>query len=226
MSKEEDHVLDQLWDLGARNVLVAFSGGKDSLVTLDLCIKRFGKKNVVGFFWYLVKGLECEERFLRFGERRYGIKVIRTPSHNLIRALRHGVYCRPYRRAGGFPAMTQGDAELYIRNKTGIDWIAWGHRVSDSIARMAMLKKVSGIDVKYRHVYPVWDWKSQQIYAYMRLAKIPLPDLIDGNRSGGVSLSKGSIEYLRAHHPRDLARLLRVFPFAEALLLKGTNEKV
>ena len=36
-------------------VLVGVSGGKDSVVTLDLCARFF--PHVVGFFMYLVKGL-------------------------------------------------------------------------------------------------------------------------------------------------------------------------
>lgn len=45
------------------SVIVAFSGGKDSIVTLDLCSRYF--KKIYSFFMYLVPNLEFQERMLR-----------------------------------------------------------------------------------------------------------------------------------------------------------------
>lgn len=36
----------------------------------------------------------------------------------------------------------------YVRQNTGIDWIAGGEKISDSIVRRAMLKHSGSIDVK------------------------------------------------------------------------------
>lgn len=56
----------------APRILVAVSGGKDSLATLDVCIRHFGRENVTGFLMELVPGLECEWRSIRAVERRFG----------------------------------------------------------------------------------------------------------------------------------------------------------
>ena len=58
-------------------VLVGFSGGKDSIVTLDLCFKYF--KKVVPFFLYIVPGLSFQERQLQWYENRYQTEIIRLP---------------------------------------------------------------------------------------------------------------------------------------------------
>lgn len=55
-------------------VLVSFSMGKDSIVTLDLCKKYF--KTVQPFFMYLVPGLKFQEEALAKYERHYDVDII------------------------------------------------------------------------------------------------------------------------------------------------------
>ena len=57
-------------------VLVGFSGGKDSIVTLDLCVKYF--KNVIPFFLYIAPDLSFQERQLKWYENKYNLEISRA----------------------------------------------------------------------------------------------------------------------------------------------------
>lgn len=59
------------------SVIVAFSGGKESIVTLDLCFRYF--KNVRAFFMYICPDLSFQERTLEWYEKKYQTEIIRIP---------------------------------------------------------------------------------------------------------------------------------------------------
>ena len=63
------------------SVLVGFSTGKESLVTLDLCCRYF--KRVQPYFLYSVPDISFQERTLQWYENKYGFKVIRLPGESL-----------------------------------------------------------------------------------------------------------------------------------------------
>lgn len=205
----------------ARKVLVAVSGGKDSLCTLDVCVRHFGRENVTGFLMELVKGLEVEWQHARRLEKRYGIKIHGVPHWTLSHYLRENAY-RPYVTGSeNIKALKQPDVEAFVRKELGAEWIAWGNRAADSVVRNAYLKRIYGVDEKQRRFYPLWAWKKPDVYGYLHARKLPVPGITGGRvQMGGVSLDPACLRWLRDHHPKDYRKILDVFPFAEAAIIK------
>lgn len=207
-------------------VIVGLSGGKDSLVTLDLCVQTFGASNVHAFFMRLVDGLRCEQAPIRSAVARYNGLTLHVVPHWALSHMYRRSYLRPYVHGAEFiPALKQVDVENDLRRKTGIEWVAYGHRAVESLVRNAMLKRggMNGNDTKGRRIYPIWDWKTPDVYAYLRQNKIPVPKPLASRyagQSGGVELSPKTLGWIKEHYPDDFVKICEVFPFAPTLLMR------
>lgn len=192
-------------------VLVGLSGGKDSVVTLDLCVRHF--RHVEAFFMYYVRGLEFQEVMLRHYERRFSITIHRIPHFMLSEWLRYGTF-----RLMDFdtPIVSVKETYDYLREKTGIYWIACGERIADSIVRRAMIKNSGSIDTPRGRFYPVAEWRKPDIMAYIKQRNLHL-----GAESAKLGFSFRSLMPLdlmkiREHFPDDFNRIKAWFPFVEA----------
>lgn len=205
----------------ATSILVALSGGKDSICTLDVCVRRYGAANVQPFLMYLVEGLDCEWAPIRRLEALYGIKTIGVPHPSLSQYLK-GCVLRPYVEGSEKIRLhKRADIEKYLAKKTGIEWSAWGERAADSIVRNAYLKRVQGVDVKANRLFPIWTWNKSDVFGYLRARKLPVPQQTGfAAMSGGVDLDPETLSYIRKHFPADFKKILAVFPLAEASVIR------
>jgi phosphoadenosine phosphosulfate reductase len=195
----------------SRRVLVGFSGGKDSVACLDLCTRHFDQ--VEAFFMFLVRGLELQEDTLRYYERKYGIRIHRVPHFMLSEWLRYGVF-----RVEDFeiPIISTRDVYCYLRERTGLHWIAGGERIADSTVRRAMLKRSGSIDASRGRFYPLSDWSKPDVMAYIRQRR-----LVVGQESRYLgfsfrSLAGKELHMIRQQFPSDFRRICAWFPMAEA----------
>jgi len=202
---------DLLKSIESTEVLVAFSGGKDSIVTLDLCCEMF--ERVEAFYMYIVKDLNFVNSFLDPLAEKYEIKLHRVPHYILCQAYKLGLYTINYSFQES--ELRLSDVETYIKAKTGIEWIANGARKADSIERLAMLSNNGGIDRNTHKVYPIAEWKAEDVRSYLRLRNLPLPEN-QGKKMSGVDLCPETLCWIQENHPSDFEKIKNIFPFVEA----------
>ena len=192
-------------------VIVGFSGGKESIVTLDLCCRYF--KKVKPFFMYIVPNLSFQERTLQWYEKRYQLEITRLPHMDVSEFFHYGSF-RPADLT--FPIISINDIYQYMRIQNDIWWIAAGERIDDSIVRRAMMKKSGSIDVQRGRFYPVSAWKKKEIMAYIKHHNLYLSQ---DSRLLGMSfrsLDGNELLMLKQHFPDDYQKVLRLYPFAGA----------
>lgn len=206
-------------------VIVAFSGGKESIVTLDMCFKHF--KKVQPFFMYIAPGLSFQERTLEWYEKKYQTEIIRIPHMDVSEFFHYGSFREPDL---SFPIISINDIYKYVRIKSDIWWIAAGERINDSIVRRAMMKKSGSIDVQRGRFYPVSAWKKQEILDYIKFHGLYLSP--DSKKLGFSfrSLDGKELSAIKQLFPDDYQKILHLYPFAEAgvkreELLNGKNNE-
>lgn len=191
-------------------VLVSYSGGKESAVVLDLCARYF--KHVVGFFMYYIEGLSFQEALLRWAEKKYGIEIIRVPHFELSELLRYGSF-----RQMDFDvsAVSVKETYNYVREQTGIYWIAGGERVKDSIIRRAMMLKSGSIDATRGRFFPVAYWNKQQTLQYIAKKNLKISPERAIMGASFSSLQARDLIPIKQHYPEDYALIRSWFPLCE-----------
>ena len=193
------------------SVIVGFSGGKDSIVTLDLCFKYF--KRVVPFFMYLVPELEFQEKTLKWYENKYNTEIIRIPHFEVSEFLKYGSFT-----VADWNVDVVGikDTYSYMRETTGIHWIAAGERCADSIVRNAMIKKSGSVDYKRGRFYPLAYWKKQEVLEYIKYKKLYLSPEQRKIGFSFRSLAGCELSIIKEMYPKDYEKILKGYPFAGA----------
>lgn len=193
------------------SVIVGFSGGKDSMVTLDLCFKYF--KNVVPYFMYLVPDLEFQENMLKRYEERYKTEIIRIPHFECSDFLKYGSFTLP---DFDVDIVKINDTYAYLRELTGIYWIAAGERCADSIVRNAMIKKSGSIDYNRGRFYPLAYWNKKEVLEYIKYRKLYLSPEQKKLGFSFRSLAGSELSIIKQIYPKDYEKILKVYPFAGA----------
>lgn len=196
------------------SVIVGFSGGKESVVLLDLCCKHF--KRVYPYFLYLHPDLEFQNRILKWYEKKYGVEVLKLPHMDTSIFFHYGSFRNGYYH---YPLIDINDIYSYLRVKYNTYWIAAGERMDDSLWRRGMIHKSSTIDKQRGRFYPLAMWKKREVLEYIKFHKLYYSkDQREGRGSFG-SLHGRNLSILKQYYPDDYKRVLSLYPFAEASVL-------
>lgn len=211
--KDTHRVIERISDR-TDTALLFYSGGKDSMVTLDLIAPYF--KKIICVFMYFVKDLEHVNRYLNWARARYkNIEIEQVPHWNLSCILRGGLFCVPNPNQKLLKLM---DIEKAMRLRYGVYYTFYGMKKADSMNRRLMLNGYENYEDKGK-VYPLADWSQKDILAYMRQKKLPMPIRYSKNASGGVGFNKECYLWMRDNAPEDLRKCLKAFPMSEKLLV-------
>lgn len=193
------------------HVIVSFSGGKDSVVTLDLCCRYF--KQVSAFFMYQVPDLSFQEATLRYAENRYGITIERIPHFELSEFMASGAMRK---EDYSVPIISINDCYRYVRLINDTWWIAAGERIADSIVRRAMIKRSGCVDEKRGRFYPLANFNKAEVMAYIKHHRLKLAPETNIIGHSFRSLMPKDAYMIKTHYPQDFEKIKRWFPFIEA----------
>jgi len=203
-----DHLEQAIETVRGKHVIVSFSGGKDSLVVMDLAVRHAA--SVHAFFLELLP-LTVMDAQLAIAEQRWGIPIRRLPHWLRYEYWKFGAYCFHHSEMA---ELRLNDLYGVIRKESGAKLIVTGAKASDSLwRRRTGVAKFAGDDLKA----PLWHWSKKDVLQYLRAKKIPQPDN-DGRNATGIDLSYPSVLWLYDNYPDDFRRLEQLYPFVGAII--------
>ncbi|MEV8166207.1 hypothetical protein AB0O80_10530 [Rothia kristinae] len=214
-------------DLAAegRPVLVAFSGGKDSICAA-LALRDAGVQ-VHLVCLQLIPGMPLVEEGMESLADQIGLPVHRYQHPSLFRMLANGIYQPPER------AQTIGAAELpkisfpllwqMIREDLQLPedtYLADGVRANDSPQRRIAFKKFGALKPESRKVSPIWDWSIAMIRRTLAEHQIQLPPDYElfGRTFDGLDIK--FMGPLKEHRPEDYAVVKSWFPLIDLEMIR------
>ena len=217
VSKETDSIL-----------LFHSLSGKDSIVLLDLCYKKF--KRVIVVFMYLVKDLEHVMRYYNYAKAKYpNIEFVQIPHYALFNYIKTGYM--GIKQNTKQRQWTLADITEKLREKIGVEWACYGFKQSDSLNRRLMLRSYTdgkeAINWKTKKFYPLSTYKNKEIMDFILDHRLKNPEVCGTNKqSSGVDIEDVEYQkYLKELFPEDLEKIYKVFPMARIVMLKANNKE-
>ena len=208
--------------LKTNRVILFYSGGKDSIVLLDLLAKKFEQVECV--LMYFVKDLEHITKYIKWSQDKYfNIKFTQVPHYGLSQIYKNGIYCTPNKNIKRKTTLSDIDEAIRIKLNCGYTFYGW--KKDDGLNRRLTLNgyELEAIS-KTGKVYPLSNWSKADVLRYIKRNRLPQPINYGDKRSNGVGFNLDCYLYLRDHYPNDLRKILKEFPLSERILYEYDNK--
>ncbi len=193
---------------------VAYSGGKDSQVLLDICLSERADVAVVWHDedWVLPGTTEVVEAT----ERRYGIRIIRVRERHSADEFQAAYGVWPH-CAHPRPVDFEADTWKEIVAHYGFDGVLMGLRADESAGRYFALKKPLRLAKKdgLWHCSPLHDWDTETIWAYLVGNNLPLHSAYAAMIDAGIEPEHarvGPLTAVRVYQYGALEAIKRLWP--------------
>jgi 3'-phosphoadenosine 5'-phosphosulfate sulfotransferase (PAPS reductase)/FAD synthetase len=205
-------------------ILFHSATGKDSIALLDLLYPRF--KRVICAYMYVVKDLQHVNRYISYAQKKYtNATWVQIPHYGLFSDIKTGYL--GHAKNESQKQYKLSDLTDIVRDRTGIEWVCYGFKKSDSMNRRLMLNtyRLSSINDKSRKFYPLADYLNKDVLRYIHKTGLINPERYGIGQSSGCDI--GDVEYLtylKEKFPNDLNKILREYPLADRLLFEKEYE--
>lgn len=162
---------------------------------------------------YHVRGLGFQERWLRWAEERYGVSILRVPHFDLSVMVNGGAF-RPQQPET--PVVKINDVYSHVRKTFGIEWIAAGERITDSIWRRAMIKQSGYIDHGRKRIYPIAQFNKAHILSYIKAHRLKVSEESTVLGFSFRDFMPKNLIMIRDKFPEDYEKIRKQFPFVDA----------
>ncbi len=193
--------------------IVFFSTGKDSVATLDLCVKYL--KRIEAVYFYKVPGISFREESLRYYEKRFNLSILRYPHTELIN-YQNNLY------GAGKAKIKQSDMFEVMRKKFNMSWIITGVKASDGMVSRLMVH--TGCNPKHKRGYPVGHWKNADVMAYIKKNRLPLPVDYSFGFNNIDTFKSDALIFVYNNFPDDYEKIKKTYPFIEGEILRMTGK--
>lgn len=205
-------------------LLLAFSGGKDS-VAMWLWLREVAPEvRIVPFFMDMIPGLKLIDDMLAYYEDFFGQHIYHMIHPSFYADLNYYVFQTPENirliRALDLPNFTRQTVVELVAADAGIagrPLHAMGLRRKDNPIRSGLMTVACVIGTKTSsHFYPIWDWTTEQVAEIIKRYGVKLPI---GYRLWGrnlVNLEYAVLKTVREKFPADFAVIQAYYPLLEA----------
>lgn len=208
-------------------VTLGFSTGKDSLACALICQEL--KVNFIPFFFYHIPDLQFVERNIKMYEDKLGMEVVRLPHPMLYDYIRHQDFQTPkmikYMGSFDFPHLSFEELIDYYLEENGIKTPVYdvvGMRAAESFNRRKVFEKMEdpGIDRNKMKLYPIYNWKTEDVKNYISAKGLTLTPDYDIWRRSFDGLKYQFLYGVKNRYPEDWQVIKEFFPLIELELFR------